>query len=454
MAVASVTSKAVNGPKGVPVLGNLPEFRRKGIIEFYYDLWRQYGDVTAVRLGPLQAFSFVRPEHIQHILVHHPEIYIKGMSHAKLRVAIGNGILTLEGERWYRQRKLMQPTYTPKGIRGFADLMIDEADKLLQRWDIDAANETVVNINLEMTRVTMSVISRAMFGIDIGENFREAIVALYELLEYTSNTTNSIIDTPLFIPTPGNRRLKWAKRTIGDFIYKIIAQRRQEGFRDDLLSMLMSAKDEATGEFMSDEQLHDEVLITIFAGHETTASTLTWTLFMLAQHPEIEAKLHEELDRVLNGRSPTPEDFPNLPYTRMILDETLRLYSPVPVLARDTAAPDEIDGWSIPQGAMITLIPYATHRHPDFWEKPLEYYPEHFTPEAVAARPRYAYLPFGSGQRICIGLHFAQMEAMLILADIAQHYRARLAQPNDGAVRYIGVVRPLTPIMMRLESRH
>lgn len=204
---------------------------------------------------------------------------------------------------------------------------------------------------------------------------------------------------------------------------------------------------------MSDEQLHDEVLITIFAGHETTASLLTWTFYLLSQHSEVEAKLHEELERVLAGRTPTLDDIASLPYTRMVLDETLRLYSPVPVLARDSVTDDEIDGHLIPKGAMVTVVPYATHRHPEFWDHPLEFYPEHFTEERVAQRPRYAYFPFGSGQRICIGIHFAQMEAALILAEVAQRYRARLAEENDGSVRYIGVARPASPIMMQLERR-
>jgi cytochrome P450 len=431
-------------------LNNIFDLRRKGIIDFYYDAWREHGDVVQIQMGPLNSFSFVRPEHIQHILVKNPDIYVKGMTHDKLRVAIGNGILTLEGERWFRQRRLMSPTYTPKGIRAFADIMTEEAKKLLARW----RNTTdIVDINLEMTRVTMSVISRAMFGFDIGSDFKETITALYELLEYTSNTTNSLIDVPLFIPTPGNQRLKWAKQTIREFIFKIINQRRKEGLRDDLLSMLMSARDEDTGELMSDEQLHDEVLITIFAGHETTASLLTWTFYLLSRYPEVEARLHEELAQVLNGRTPTMDDLSNLPYTRMVLDETLRLYSPVPVLARDAAATDELAGYTISKGSMVTVVPYVTHRHPEFWEHPLAFYPEHFTPERVAQRPKYAYFPFGSGQRICLGIHFAQMEAALILAEVAQRYRVELARENNGSVRYIGVARPASPILVKLQPR-
>lgn len=450
MTVSTATPTFPAGPKGLPIIGSLLDFRRDGALDFYNSLWHQYGDVTSAAIGPIKFVVVVRPEHIQHVLVKHPEKYVKGLSHEKLRVAIGNGILTLEGEKWYRQRKLMQPTYTPKNIKGFATIMTDESQSLIGRWQNQLPAERVVDINQEMTRVTMKVISRTMFGLDMDENFRDAARALITLLEYTSASTNSLIDVPLVIPTAGNRRLKQAKQVLREFLMGVIQTRRTNGLSDDLLSMLMSSRDEETGNMMTDAQLHDEALITFFAGHETTASLLTWTWYLLSKTPEVEAKLHAELVTVLNGRTPTLDDLPNLPYTRMILDEALRLYSPVPLLARDAVEDDELAGYHIPKGTMVVAMPYATHRHPEFWQKPLEFYPEHFEAAAVAQRPRYAYFPFGSGQRICIGLHFAHMEAALILADVAQRYQLRLAQPNDGRLSYVGVARPKQPIMMKV----
>ena len=441
------------GPKGAPLVGSLFDFRRSGTLDFYRDVWRQYGDVSSATVGPVKFFVVVRPEHIQHVLVKNPDKYVKGISHEKLRVAIGNGILTLEGEKWYRQRKLMQPVYTPKGIRPYAEIMTDESQHLIERWRTQLPPDRVVDINQEMTRVTMKVISRAMFGIDMDENFRDAARALIMLLEYTSASTNTLIDMPLFIPTPTNQRLKHAKRVLREFLMNIIQKRRQEGLQDDLLSMLMSSKDEETGATMTDEHLHDEALITFFAGHETTASLLTWTWYLLSKNPRVEAKLHAELAQKLQGRTPTLDDLSNLPYTRMVLDDALRLYSPVPLLARDAAMDDELAGYRVPKGTMVVVMPYATHRHPDFWEKPLEFYPEHFEEAAVAKRPRYAYFPFGSGQRICIGLHFAHMEAALILADVAQRFQLRMAEENDGKLMYVGVARPLKPIKMKVTAR-
>lgn len=452
MTVSTAAPTFPAGPKGLPGIGSLLDFRREGALDFYHTLWQRYGDVASATIGPIKFVVVVRPEHIQHVLVKHPEKYIKGLSHEKLRVAIGNGILTLEGEKWYRQRKLMQPTYTPKNIKAFATIMTDESQNLIGRWQNQLSPDRVVDINQEMTKTTMKVISRTMFGLDMDENFREAARALITLLEYTSASTNSLIDMPLFIPTPGNQRLKHAKQVLREFLMGVIQARRTNGLSDDLLSMLMSSRDEETGNMMTDEQLHDEALITFFAGHETTASLLTWTWFLLSKHPEVEAKLHAELACVLKGRTPTLDDLPNLTYTRMVLDEALRLYSPVPLLARDAVEEDELAGYHIPKGTMVVAMPYATHRHPQYWQKPLEFYPEHFEAAAVAQRPRYAYFPFGSGQRICIGLHFAHMEAALILADVAQRFQLRLAQPNNGRLTYVGVARPKQPIMMKVAA--
>lgn len=448
----STAALNIPGPKGLPVLGSLPAIRSKGVFDFYLGLWREFGDVAGARLGPVTSLSFTRPEHLQHIMVQNADKYVKGISHEKLRVAIGNGILTLEGERWYRQHKLMQPSYTRRNVNTFADIMREEARAMLARWDALPAG-SVVDINQEAARLTMAVITRSIFGFDVGEDFQDAISALHSLLEYTSNSANSLIDMPLFVPTSANRKLKHSRALLRTFIMDIIAQRRREGLQDDLLSMLMSARNSDTGEVMTDDELHDEILITIFAGHETTASLLMWTWYLLAGNADAEQKLHAEVDSVLQGRPITLEDLPELRYTRMVLDETLRLYSPVPMMARDATTDGVIGGYHVPRGAMLVLLPFVTHRHPEFWEKPTTFYPEHFTPAAVEARPRYAYLPFGAGQRICLGMHFALLEATLVLADVAQRYRPRLASAFDGSFRFIGVMRPAAPIMMRLERR-
>ncbi len=448
------TQKTAPGPKGNFLFGNLFDMRKQGTLQFYQDAWRQHGDITRYQMGPMTIHQVVRAEDVQHVLVKNNKNYIKGFSHDKLRATIGYGILTSEGDYWQRQRRLMSPTYTPRAVEQFGDIMLDAAEEMLVRWRA-LPSGSHLNINQEMMRLTMSVISRSMFSIDISEDFAEAGEALSFLLVYTSDRTMSIIDPPLFIPTPMNRKLKWALTTINDFLYNIITERRKIPPGDDLLSMLMEMRDVETGERMTDEQLRDEVLITFFAGHETTAQLLTWTWYLLAKSPAEEQKLHNELAQVLNGRSPTLDDIPQLTYTRMILDEALRLYSPVAIVARDAVEEDEIKGYRIPAGSMVIITPFNTHRHPDYWEKPYDFYPDHFTPDRVAARPRYAYYPFGAGPRICIGMHFAMMEAILVLAETAQRYRLQIlpGQPEVG-VQFAGTLRPDQTIMMVLNARN
>lgn len=441
------------GPGGLPLVGNLFDMQRAGMLDFYHDLWRKHGDTASAAIGPMKFVMLTRPDHLQHVLVKNPGKYIKGLSHDKLRVAIGHGILTLEGESWTSQRKLMGPTFTPRGIKPFADIMADEAHALVDRWQGRLDTDPVVDINQEMTRITMRVISRSMFGIDMDRDFSGASDALVALLDYTASATTSMIDVPLFVPTAKNRRLKEAKQELREFLMGIIQRRRSEGLQNDLLSMLMTARDADTGEMMTDEQLHDEALIIFFAGHDTTSSLLTWTWYLLSKWPAVEEKMHAELATVLGGRAPGLDDIPNLPYLRQVFDETLRLYSPIPILARDLTEDDRLNGYDLPKGSLVVLALYNTHRHPEFWERREEFYPEHFAEAAVAARPRYAYLPFGAGPRICIGMHFALMEAALVMGEVAQRFALRLARPHDGKVRYVGVTRPDEPILMKLSAR-
>ena len=261
------------------------------------------------------------------------------------------------------------------------------------------------------------------------------------------------MNPPLWVPTPLNQRLKRALETMDDFLYGIIAQRRSQPPGDDLLWSLIDARDEETGEVMSEKQLRDEVLITFFAGHETTAQLLTWAWYLLARHPEVEARFHAELDHKLAGRSPGSDDVEALPYTRMIMDETLRLYSPVATMARDAVKDTDVDGYAVPAGSIVTVTPYITHRHPEFWSRPGSFYPEHFAPEAVEARPRYAYYPFGAGPRVCLGKHFALLEAALVLAEVGQRYRLSLASDEPIGVRWSGTLRPERDVPMVLEPR-
>lgn len=441
------------GPKGLPVIGNLRRMQKLGTLKFYEDVWKDYGDASCVDMGPMSIYQFVRPEHIQYILVKGKDKYIKGFSHDKLRIPLGYGILTAEGELWRRQRKLMAPTYTRRGVEQFADIMNSETQKMINRWQ-EMPEGQYFSINQEMMRLTMSVISQSMFRIDIGEDFSDAGEALTFILEFANKRTTSLIDPPMFLPTPMNRKLKNALKTIDNFLYSIISERRKLPPGDDLLSILMTVKDEDSGETMNDKQLRDEVLITFFAGHETTAQLLTWAWYQLGNHKDIETKFHKELDQNLSGRTPEITDVGNLVYTRMIIDETLRLYTPVAMTARDAVEDDVLDGYLIPKGSIVTLTPYLTHRHPEFWEKPDDFYPEHFTPERVEARPRYAYYPFGAGPRICLGMHFALLEGILVMAEVGQRFHIEILPDQEIEPYWSGTLRPNRDITARLRNRN
>ena len=440
------------GPRGLPLIGSIGALRAKGPLDFWFDLWREYGDVTRAQMGPQTLMQFVRPDHVQHILVKNKDNYVKGMSHDTLRIPLGTGLLTAEGELWRRQRRLMSPTYTPRAVQQFADIMLDATEKMLARWR-EIPTGSAIAVNLEMMRLTMSVISRSIFTVDIGEDFAEAGQALTQILDFAGQRSVSLLTLPLSVPTPGNQRLNKALATIDQFLYGIIADRRKKPPGDDLLSLLMQMRDEETGEGMSEKQLRDEVLITFFAGHETTAQLLTWVWYLFSKHPEVEERFHAELGEKLGGRTPQAGDVEELEYTRMIMDETLRLYSPVAIMARDALEDDEVGGYQVPAGCIVIISPYMTHRHPDFWERPLEFYPNHFAPQQLETRPRYAYYPFGAGPRTCLGKHFALLEGALVLAKVGQRYRLRLLPGQEIKPHWSATLRPDRDVMMGLEER-
>ena len=450
--MSHTASNLAPGPRGLPVIGSIAALRAKGPFDFWFDLWREYGDVARAQMGPQTLMQFVRPEHVQHILVKNKDNYVKGMSHDMLRIPLGTGILTAEGELWRRHRRLMSPTYTPRAVQRFTDIMLDATHKMLARWR-EIPSGSAVAVNLEMMRLTMSVISRSIFTVDIGEDFAEAGQALTQILDFASQRSVSLLTLPLSVPTPGNRRLNQALAIIDQFLYGIIDDRRKKPPGDDLLSLLMQMRDQETGEGMSEKQLRDEVLITFFAGHETTAQLLTWAWYLLSRHPEVEEQFHAELEEKLGGRTPQAQDVEGLEYTRMIMDETLRLYSPVAMMARDALEDDQIGGYQVPAGCIVTISPYMTHRHTEFWERPLEFYPNHFTAEQVETRPRYAYYPFGAGPRTCLGKHFALLEGALVLAEVGQRYRPRLVPGQEIGAHWSGTLRPNKDVMMVLEER-
>ncbi len=416
------------GPRGNFLFGIGPEAVRHPI-NFYMRMRREYGDVVRMRGLPTLYWHLVsHPSGVEHVLQTNQHNYRKGKLFNKpLSLVVGEGLLTSEGEFWRRQRRLAQPAFHRQRIAALGGTMTAAVEEMSRRWRGFEKSGEPFDIATEMTRLTLQIAGRTLFGVDLGGEAGKVGSALRVAFEHLNYRMSYPWALPEALPTRRNRRFLRARRVLDEVVYRIIRERRGRGAdTGDLLSMLLLARDEETGEGMSDEQLRDEVMTILIAGHETGAAALAWAWHLLAEHPEVEHKLHAELQKVLGGRTPTVEDLPALPYTRMIFDEVLRLYPPAWALLRQAIEEDEIGGCRIPAGSILTVSQYVTQRHPDFWDEPEKFDPERFTPERVAARPRFAYFPFGGGARQCIGSNFALMEAQLVVATLAQHFRPRL----------------------------
>jgi cytochrome P450 len=430
--------------------------RRDGMIEFYMNMWKRYGDIVRMQFGPMVSHLLVEPEYVKHVLSDNKQNYEKGLGFKKLAMTIGRGLFTAEGDLWRRQRAVMQPTFTPRGVSRFATDMVELTDRMLNGWEARRRrDDRPLNVNAEMMRLAMNIIARTMFGIDIGRDAMQAARAFTYVLENISQKSLNMLDLPLWVPTKSNRKFNRAIQVLDNFIYGIIDNRREHPTEArDLLGVLLAATDPETGEPISRQQLRDEVITIFFAGHETTAQAMTWTWYLLAQHPEIERRVLEEANRVLGDRTPTYENIEQLTYTEMVVKEAMRLYPPVWVFVRDALGDDEIGGYHIPKGSMMVFSQYLTHRHPAYWDDPEKFDPERFTPEAEKSRPRFAYFPFGGGPRICIGNNFAMLEAVTAVAMTARRYRLDLVPGQDIRPKMVGTLRPSAPVLMTLTPRH
>jgi cytochrome P450 len=388
---------------------------------------RRYGDVVGMRFVFSPAYVIYHPDDVKHVLQENHFNYNKDLfTYHVLRPVVGNGLLTNDGDSWLHQRRLIQPAFHRKRLATYATLMGEATESMLSSWQMHENSDEPLDIAEEMMHLTLRIVGQALFSLDLSQETSTVGQAVTTLVKLMGDYVYAPFP-PISVPTPRNRHMQAAIHELNTVVSNIIKQRRELNTdTGDLLSMLLSARDEETGEGMSDQQARDEVMTLLLAGHETTANTLIWTWYLLSQHPEVESRLHSELATVLGGSAPTVEQLPELTYTSMVLQEVLRLYPPAWIISRKAIADDELRGYHIPKGSMVIISPYATHRHPDFWEQPEVFDPERFTPERVAARPHYAHFPFGGGPRLCIGSNFAVMEAQLILATVASRYQLRL----------------------------
>lgn len=410
------------GPKGAMLRGVLPEFLHQPLK--LLERSRGYGDIVTLRFVHRRVYLLNHPDYIKHVLVDNNQNYVKGRGSELTRPVVGEGLLTSEGEFHQRQRRLIQPAFHRRRIAALAGTMT----RLTQRHMAPWGDGEIRDLHRELTQLTMSIVTQSLFGIDVQRENQKLAATLDQLLKEFSFGDATLLGRLLTrLPTPRTRRRESLRRTLDEAIYSFIkAGRARAEERDDLLSLLLAAQDtEGDGLGMSDRQVRDEVMTLFIAGHETTANAITWTFYLLAQHPEIEAQLHAELAEVLAGRIPTADDVPNLKYTRMVLSEAMRLYPPAWIMGRMAVAEDEIGGYRVPARSPILISQWVMHRHPAYWDEPQRFDPQRFEPDSPAARqrPRYTYFPFGGGPRLCIGESFAWMEGILLIATLAQRFR-------------------------------
>jgi cytochrome P450 len=412
---------------------------------------QNFGGIAHYHFGGLHVYQLNHPDLVRQVLVEEPEKFHKPrVVKQGFRPLAGSGLFTSDGALWKQQRKLIQPAFHHRQLATYADVMVAHARRMMDSF----VDGEIRNINAEMPKLTLGIVVKSLFGADLTRETGEIVPLMLAVLDATNQRLNMVLRIPSWVPTRRNLREKRAVNRLDAIVEVLIRTRRTSGeIRDDLLSALLGAVDEDSGARMSDQQLRDEMMTLFLAGHETTASALTWTWYLLAQHPEIEARLVDELQCVLAGRMPSLADLPKLPYTEMVIREAIRLYPPAPGVAREPIEDVRLGGYDVPKGSIITINMYALQHDGRFFPDPERYDPCRFSPGWEERIPRYAYLPFGSGPRVCIGHSFAMMEARLVLATVAQQYR--LSLESDEPVRPVQLVtlRPGGPVRMRITRR-
>jgi cytochrome P450 len=437
------------GPKGKLFGGNFAAFRRDALA-YLQKAAAEHGDIVHLKFGPQDVFFLNHPDYIKDVLVTHHQSFMKGRALQRAKRLLGEGLLTSEGDFHRRQRRLAQPAFHRARISSYGSVMTDYAARTASRWQDGAT----LDISQEMMKLTLAIVGKTLFDADVeaeADEIGAALTAVMKLFDFLLMPFSELLEK---FPLPHVRRFQKAKERLDATIYRIIEERRRsDEDRGDLLSMLLSARDEeGDGGQMTDLQVRDEVMTIFLAGHETTANALSWTWYLLSQNPDVEAKLHEELGSVLEGRLPTVEDVPRLRYTEMVLAESMRLYPPAWAIGRLALRDHEIGGYIIPAKSLVLLSPYATHRDERFFPEPTRFDPQRWTEGARESRPQFAYFPFGGGPRRCIGEGFAWMEGILLIASLARSWRMRLVPGHPVETLPVITLRPKHGMRMTVKA--
>lgn len=451
----SKTATEAPGPRGLPVVGSALNLLRD-FLGTTTKGRRTYGDVVRYVAGPpgpmrIIAYGIAHPDGIQQILAGNADRYSKqDAAYNEIRALVGDGLLTSEGEDWRRQKRLIQPLFTHSRVAGYVDMMSQESAELVERWNQMRQEDGTVDLHSEMTRFSLRVVCRALFGTDIDK----IVPVLKDNVPYLSKKAFTRSLAPVHIPhdwpTPGNLHTNRATREVYDVVDRLIADRRANpSGSDDLLSRLLGAQDPEGGTGLTDAEVRDQALIFLLAGHETTATSLTFTLHLLGLHPDIQQKVRDEAAEVLGDRLPNHADTKALTYSTMAVKEAMRLYPAVYAVPRLIMKEDTVDGYTLPVGAVAAVSPWVTHRHPDFWDDPETFDPERFTPDKEKARHRYAYFPFGGGPRACIGQYFSMLESIVMTPVVVRAFE--FTSPPGPVKLFTGItLRPNQPMPCRI----
>ncbi len=415
---------------------------------------KEVGDFFYTHMLFKKIFIISNPDVFQHILQSNQKNYKKSPAYNQLKLALGNGLVTSEGDFWRKQRRLAQPAFHKQKLLGLFEMMVDVSERYIEDLRQKCQKTQELNVALEMMKVTADIVLKTLFHTDNQSDEQD----LYDTMASTQEYILYCIHYPLRIPwtfVNGQRR-KFFKELgkFDDLMQGMINQRRSNDAPPmDLLTMLIETKDADTGEGMSDRQLRDEAMTIYAAGHETSANALSWSLYLLAQHPDILKRLREEIAQVLGDRSPSFEDLRNLQYTKQVIEESMRLYPPAWTVGREALVEDEIAGQAIPKKAILFMSIYALHRHPDLWENPDQFDPDRFAPDLAKERSRWHYLPFGAGPRMCIGNNFAMMEMQILLAMLVRQFDFSLLPGFKAEMQPLITLKPKHGILMKVKER-
>ncbi len=434
-------------PPGRFLIGNFP-LGASDPLAVFTEWSRQYGDLFTYRAFYFRVFFANHPDVIESVLVTKANCFVKGRGLQANRKLFGSGLLTSEGSLWRRQRRLCQPSFHRARVESYAPFMTSYAEKMLESW----CEGEVRDLHEEMRELTLAIVTKALFGVEIGDKRREVARALMPVMDFNASG-RILVPFALLLPTPSNIRYRLAVLRLERVVHRIVEERLATGGdNNDLLSSLLAARDE-NGAGMSRRQLRDEVMTLLLAGHETTALALCWTFYLLARHPEAERKLVEEIRTVVGERTPQVSDLPRLVYAERVLKESLRLYPPAYAMARQAVRECELAGFRVPKGTSVVVSPWVTQRDPRFFPRPEEFNPERWTEEFAHRLPRFAYFPFGGGPRVCIGAGFATTEAILLLTTILQRFHLELLPGQQIIPSPSITLRPKGGVKVRLSRQ-